>query len=217
MKKSLRPTHKSKTPVVGKEVDSISYFRDQIKEKENDIEKARESNETAESLGGAAAVFVEFRTQPAAQRAYQQIASSDILSLTPRFVGTTPNEVIWANLNLAPARRISQGGVAITLVIAVIVLWSIPVGVVGALSNVEYLAENFKWLAFLNKLPSGLMSLLSGLLPSLALSALASYVPNIFRCKCPPLIHTATFGLTQCRHLYKIRRADQDCHRAEGA
>jgi len=181
MKKSLRPTHKSKTPVVGKEVDSISYFRDQIKEKENDIEKARESNETAESLGGAAAVFVEFRTQPAAQRAYQQIASSDILSLTPRFVGTTPNEVIWANLNLAPARRISQSGVAITLVVAVIILWSIPVGVVGALSNVEYLAENFKWLAFLNKLPSGLMSLLSGLLPSLALSALASYVPKIFR------------------------------------
>jgi hypothetical protein len=183
MKMSLRPTHKSETPVVGKEVDSISYFRDQIKEKENDIEKARESNEAAESLGGAAAVFVEFRTQPAAQRAYQQIASSDILSLTPRFVGTMPNEVIWSNLNLQPARRISQSGVALALVIATIIFWSIPVSIVGAISNIEYLAENVKWLAFLNKLPPSIMSLLSGLIPPLLLSALARYVPNIFRCK----------------------------------
>jgi hypothetical protein len=185
MKKSLRPTHKSKTPVVGKEVDSISYYRDQIKEKENEIEKARESNEAAESLGGAAAVFVEFRTQPAAQRAYQQIASSDILSLTPRFVGTMPSEVVWANLNLQPVRRISQSGVALALVIATIIFWSIPVSIVGAISNIEYLAENVKILSFLNKLPPSLMSLLSGLIPPLLLSALARYVPNIFRCEYP--------------------------------
>lgn len=181
MKKSLRPTHKSKAPLIGKEVDSISFYRDQIKEKEEEIEKARESNEAADNLGGAAAVFVEFRTQPAAQRAYQQIASADILSLTPRFVGTTPSEVVWKNLNLPPTRRISQSGVALSLVIATIVLWSIPVSVVGAISNVQYLAENFKWLAFLHKLPSSVMNLLSGLIPSLLLSALASWVPKIFR------------------------------------
>ncbi|KAF1830421.1 DUF221-domain-containing protein [Decorospora gaudefroyi] len=181
MKKSLRPTHKSKTPVVGKEVDSISRFRDQIKEKEDEVNKARESNEAVQSLGGAAAVFVEFRTQPAAQRAYQQIASSDILSLTPRFVGTKPSEVVWANLNIQPARRISQSGVALTLVVATIIFWSIPVSIVGAISNIEYLADNVSWLAFLNKLPPSIMSLLSGLIPPLLLSALARYVPNIFR------------------------------------
>ncbi|RMZ72183.1 hyp1 [Pyrenophora seminiperda CCB06] len=181
MKKALRPTHKSKTPVVGKEVDSINYYRDQIKEKENEIEKARESNETAESPNGAAAVFVEYRTQPAAQRAYQQVASSDVLALAPRFLGHTPRDIVWENLNLPPARRISQSGVAISLVVATIVFWSIPVSIVGAFSNVQYLAENFKWLSFLNKLPPTLMNLLSGLLPPLLLSALASYVPNIFR------------------------------------
>ncbi|EMD65682.1 hypothetical protein COCSADRAFT_87066 [Bipolaris sorokiniana ND90Pr] len=181
MTKSLRPTHKSKTPVVGKEVDSISYYRDQIKEKEDEVQKARESNETAGNLGGAAAVFVEFRTQPAAQRAYQQIASADILSLTPRFVGTVPSEIVWSNLVLPPARRISQSGIALSLVIATIVFWSIPVSIVGAISNIQYLAENFKWLAFLNKLPPSLMSLLSGLIPPLLLSALARWVPDIFR------------------------------------
>ncbi|CBX94780.1 similar to DUF221 domain-containing protein [Plenodomus lingam JN3] len=181
MKKSLRPTHKEDKPIIGKEVDSIDYYRNQIKEKEAEITKARDSNENVDSQNGAAAVFVEFRSQVAAQRACQQIASSDILSLTPRYTGVRPNDVIWKNLNLAPARRISQDGVAITLVIATILFWSIPVSLVGALSNIQYLAENVKFLSFLNKLPPSIMSLLSGLIPPILLSALARWVPKIFR------------------------------------
>jgi hypothetical protein len=209
MKKSLRPTHKSKTPVVGKEVDSIEYFRNQVKEIEDDIVKARESNESVESHGGATAVFVEFRTQAAAQRAYQQIASADILSLTPRYVGTMPTEVIWANLNIAPARRISQSGLAVGLVVATIIFWSIPVSIVGAISNIEYLAE-FKWLAFLNNLPPSIMSLLSGLLPPLLLSALARYVPNIFRCECNCFTNSTKRVTDWYRYLYNIRRSYKD-------
>ncbi|EAT92483.2 hypothetical protein SNOG_00988 [Parastagonospora nodorum SN15] len=181
IKKSLRPTHRLKTEKVGKQVDSIDYYREKIKEKESEIERARESNATADSHGGAAAVFVEFRTQAAAQHACQQVASADILSLTPRYTGVKPNEVIWENLTLAPARRLSQEGIALALVIATIIFWSIPVSLVGAVSNIGYLAENFKWLAFLNKLPPTAISLLSGLLPPLLLSMLASYVPKIFR------------------------------------
>jgi hypothetical protein len=183
VRKSLRPTHRLKTAPVGKKVDSIDWFRRQIKEKEDEIEKAKDSNENVGSYNGAAAVFVEFRTQAAAQRAYQQVASADILSLTPRYTGIMPNEVVWENLTLPPARRLSQEGIALALVIATIIFWSIPVSLVGVVSNVGYLAENFKWLAFLNKLPPSLISLLSGLLPPLLLSMLASYVPKIFRCK----------------------------------
>jgi hypothetical protein len=174
VRKSLRPTHRLKTAPVGKKVDSIDWFRRQIKDKEDEIEKAKDSNENVGSYNGAAAVFVEFRTQAAAQRAYQQVASADILSLTPRYTGIMPNEVVWENLTLPPARRLSQEG---------IIFWSIPVSLVGVVSNIGYLAENFKWLAFLNKLPPSLISLLSGLLPPLLLSMLASYVPKIFRCK----------------------------------
>jgi hypothetical protein len=183
LRKSLRPTHRLKTAPVGKQVDSIDWYRKQIKDNEDEIEKARQSNESVDSQGGAAAVFVEFKSQAAAQRACQQIASADILSLTPRYTGVLPNEVVWENLTLAPARRLSQEGVALALVIATIIFWSIPVSLVGAVSNIGYLAENFKWLAFLNNLPPTIMSLLSGLLPPLLLSMLASYVPNIFRCK----------------------------------
>lgn len=183
MKQSLRPTHRLKTQPQ-RQIDSIDYYRDRIKEKESEIEAARDSNSSAESVSGAAAVFVEFCTQAAAQRSCQQIASSDLLSLTPRHTGIMPSEVVWENLTIPPARRMSQEGVAIILVIATIVFWSVPVSLVGAISNIEYLAENFEWLAFLNKLPSSILSLLSGLVPPILLSALARYVPNIFRCMC---------------------------------
>lgn len=183
VKDSLRPTYTLKTPPIGKKVDSIDYYRQQIKEKEHEIEKARESNEDVNNYGGAAAVFVEFCTQVAAQRACQQIASSDVLSLTPRYTGVMPNEVIWDNLSLAPASRLSYEGVAIILVVLTIIFWSIPIALVGAISNISYLADNVKWLGFLNSLPSPIISLLSGLIPPLLLSALASYVPKIFRCE----------------------------------
>jgi hypothetical protein len=182
IRKSLRPTHRLKTSQVGKQVDSIDYYREQLKKKQSEIERARESNENGDDPDGASAVFVEFRTQAAAQRACQQVATADILSLTPRYTGVMPSEVIWENLTLPPTLRISKGGIAIALVVATIIFWSIPVSLVGAISNIGYLAENFKWLSFLNRLDPSIISLLSGLLPPLLLSMLASYVPKIFRC-----------------------------------
>jgi len=183
IRKSLRPTHRLETSPVGKQVDSIDYYREQIRKKDEEIEKARESNESVASHGGAAAVFVEFRTQAAAQTAIKEVIKGDALSFTPRHTAVMPNEVLWENLTVVPASRVSQQGFAVALVIATIILWSIPVSFVGAVSNIGYLAENVKWLGFLNRLPESAISLISGLLPPVLLSMLASYVPKIFRCK----------------------------------
>ena len=182
VKKSLRPTHRLKTQKVGKQVDSIEWYREQIKEKEAEIEKARESNSTIGNNNGAA-VFVEFRTQAAAQRAYQQVTSSEVLALQPRYTDVMPGEAIWNNLTLPSARRLSQEGIAMALVIALIAFWSIPVALVGAWSNVSFLADRIKWLRFLDNLPEPVLGLLTGLVPPLLTSLLAKYVPNIYRCK----------------------------------
>lgn len=215
VKQSLRPTQRLKTvKPVGKQVDSINFSRDQLLEKEEEINKARESNATAQSHHGAAAVFVQFRTQAAAQKAYQQVASSDILSLTPRFTGVAPGEIVWENLTIPPSRRISQGILAHGLVIALIIFWSIPVAFVGAVSNVSYLAQNFKFLSFLNELPDGITNLLTGLLPPLLLSALSKYVPKIFRCKCVQVMSRNVTNVL--RHLHYIRRAHEDVYGIEG-
>ncbi|KAF2007232.1 DUF221-domain-containing protein [Amniculicola lignicola CBS 123094] len=180
LKKGLRPTHRSMTAPVGKQVDSIEVYRQQLLDKEAAIKTERESYQAPKSNGGAA-VFVEFRTQAAAQKAFQQVSSSHVLALNPRYTGVLPKEVIWNNLTLPPARRISQESIAHALVIATIIFWSIPVSLVGALSNVTYLAENYKWLAFLNKLPDSVLGLLTGLVPPMLLSLLSKWVPNIFR------------------------------------
>ncbi|KAF2709844.1 DUF221-domain-containing protein [Pleomassaria siparia CBS 279.74] len=182
-KKSLRPTHRLKTTTkdAGKKVDSIDWLRDQIKEKEIEIEKARDSNATAGSSNSAAAIFVEFTSQTAAQSAYQQVTSSELLALHPRFTGVMPGDVIWENLTIPSARRVSQEGLAHALIVALIIFWSIPVGLVGAWSNVSYLAENVTWLEWIKKLPDPILGLLTGLLPPLLTSLLAKYVPNIYR------------------------------------
>ncbi|KAF2752051.1 DUF221-domain-containing protein [Sporormia fimetaria CBS 119925] len=180
LKRAMRPTHRLKTSPVGKVVDSIDYLRDGVKEKDIAVENERASYQPRE-IQGSAAVFVEFRTLAAAQTAYQQVTSFGVMALTPRYTGVLPGEVIWKNLTLPPARRLSQDGVATALVVATIIFWFIPIAIVGAISNVSYLAENVKWLSFLNELPDVVMGLLTGLVPPLLISLLTTYVANIFR------------------------------------
>ncbi|KAJ8120359.1 hypothetical protein ONZ43_g2914 [Nemania bipapillata] len=163
-----------------KKEDTIQSLRDQLKEKVDLIEEMRKSHQIEEPYG-AAAVFVEFKTQTEAQRACQQVASSNPLALVPRYIGVKPNEVIWENLTIPSVRRISQQGIANLIVILSIVFWSIPSGLVGVVSNINYLAENVEWLHFLNDLPDPVTGLLSGLLPPLLTSLLSKDVPTLFR------------------------------------
>ncbi|KAI1145468.1 hypothetical protein F4825DRAFT_243856 [Nemania diffusa] len=164
----------------GKKEDTIQSLRDEIKEKQELIEEMRKDYQIGEPHG-AAAVFVEFKTQVEAQRACQQVASSNPLALMPRYIGVKPNEVIWENLTIPPVRRISQEGIATSIVILTIIFWSIPSGFVGVVSNISYLAENVEWLHFLNGLPDPVIGVLSGLLPPLLTSYLTKDVPLLFR------------------------------------
>ncbi|KAI1645199.1 DUF221-domain-containing protein [Daldinia loculata] len=180
VKKSIRPRHKPDVSPLNEKVDSIEWLREKIKEEEASIEDARNSYEIGET-NGSASVFVEFKTCAEAQRACQQVASSNLLALGPRYTGVSPQEVIWNNLTIPPARRISGEGTAMAIVIALIVFWSIPSGIIGLISNISYLADNVEWLSFLKDLPEPVIGLLSGLIPPLATSWLSKLVPSIFR------------------------------------
>ncbi|KAI1435467.1 hypothetical protein GGR50DRAFT_656775 [Xylaria sp. CBS 124048] len=164
----------------GQRVDTIKSLRDQVREKGELIEEMRKLHGVGEKHG-AAAVFVEFKTQAEAQRAYREVISPNRLALTPRYIGVRPSEVIWDNLTLSPIRRIAQEGVALCLVSSTIVAWSIPSGLVGLVSNISYLAENVEWLRFLKNLPDAVTGLLSGLLAPLLTSALTKDTPAMYR------------------------------------
>jgi hypothetical protein len=197
VKKSLRPT-KMLTMPVGKKVDKIEWLRKQVEEKTAEVKEARKSY-TAPHSDLSSAVFVEFSSQSAAQKAYQQLPSSQVLAMNPRYIGVLPKEVIWDNLTLHPASRISQGYGANALVAATIIFWTIPITVVGLISNIEYLTDKIKFLGFVNNLPAPVIGLLTGLLPPFLTSLLVSYVPNIFRCK---LLHR--------RHGYQTKQFHRD-------
>lgn len=181
-KKSIRPKQRSSYNPTSEKVDAIQFLRERIKEQESSIEYGRKQHEEKDKQEPAA-VFVEFKTLSDAQQAFLQVTSTDVLALSPRYLGVAPKEVLWQNLPIPPPQRISQEGIAATIVIALIVFWSIPSGFIGLISNVSYLAENFKWLAWLEDLPDVVIELLSGLVPPTLTSLLSKYVANIFRCK----------------------------------
>lgn len=179
-----RPKHRS-TPVIGSKDDTIDWAREKLPDLQNRIEKLRENADTTPQPD-TSAVFVCYSSPVAAQRAYRNVTFHPVVSsITPdRFIGVTPKEALWGNLTLTPADRLSRASVATALVIAAILFWSIPIGFVGAISNIKYLANEVKFLGFLNNLPSWIIGLLSGFLPPLAISTFVSYLPKMFRCKC---------------------------------
>jgi calcium permeable stress-gated cation channel len=179
--KDSRPTH-SLTPLVGKKVDTIQWSRGQVSEKAAQIQKAQEVASKGNSKHGCA-IFVEFETQAAAQKAYRQPSFHQPLHLDPRYIGVAPKEVIWKNLSFSLANHISRGSAATAFIAATILLWSIPIGILGTISNINYLTEQFHFLRFINKLPGSVLCLITGLLPPYLISELVSYVPKFFRCE----------------------------------
>lgn len=179
--KESRPTHRL-TPLAGGKVDTIDWSRNQVSEKAAQVQSARE-RASQEKPKHVRAVFVEFANQAAAQRAYQQLSYHEPLHLEPRYIGVVPKEVIWKNLSMSTANRISRDYVATVFIAATILLWSIPIGIVGTISNINYLTERFHFLRFINNLPDSVLGLLTGLLPPYLVSELVSYVPKIFRCE----------------------------------
>jgi calcium permeable stress-gated cation channel len=189
-----RPKHKL-TPVLGTKVDSIDWARKALPDRQSKIEKHREVSETPVKPKSSA-VFVAYSSPAAAQRAYNDVKFHPVISTITldRFIGVQPKEALWSNLSLAPPSRLSRASLATALVIATILFWAIPIGFVGAISNIKYLTDKVKFLRFLNNLPPSIIGLISGFLPPLIISTFVSYVPKIFRCGCtldPQLCHLA--------------------------
>ncbi|KIW11665.1 hypothetical protein PV08_10967 [Exophiala spinifera] len=174
-----RPIHRTHY-VLGDKIDSISHLQEDVTSVVSDVEKIREAG-VHERRVRHGAVFVEFKDQVSAHLAFQQVRHASPLTLQPKFIGVQPKEVLWQNLTLDPSLRITYSYLAIALALATIILWSIPVGIIGTISNINYLTEKFHWLRFINKLPEPVLALLTGLVPPLLLSTVVSYVPYFFK------------------------------------
>jgi len=169
-------------PLLGRKIDTITTARAELKaiipkvEQMQDIHRGRH----ADLLPAA---FVQFKSQRAAQAAYQQPFWQQPFQMQPSAIGIGPDEVIWNNLRISKSEKVVRSIVANTTITILILFWSIPVGLVGALTDIESLADSIPILSFVKDLPQPVLGVITGLLPTLLISALLALVPMICRCE----------------------------------
>lgn len=205
MKDGDRPTHKlGKIPLIGKKVDTIEWTRTELKRL---VPEVKHSQMTQQKFEGKLlpSVFVEFHTQQGAQAAFRRMTPKKSPNMLPRAVGVTPSEIIWKNLGISKKSRMARKFGTRTFLTLMILFWAIPVAVVGAISNINYLTDSMfpclkryngceltlftevPFLGFINSIPQVVLGVVTGLLPSILLSVLMALVPIVCRCKLPCL------------------------------
>lgn len=176
-----RPSHKlGFLGLIGKKVDTIDWCRQELLRLIPETEAAQAEYRSGNYKKNPA-VFIEFKSQAEAETAFQVLAHHQGLQMSPRYIGITPKDVVWKSLAMPWWQKVIRRYAVLAFVTALIIFWAIPVAVVGVISNISYLEQQFTWLSFLNKVPSVIMGVITGLLPSVALSILMSLVPVIMR------------------------------------
>ncbi|KUJ08233.1 DUF221-domain-containing protein, partial [Mollisia scopiformis] len=174
-----RPYHR---PIAnyGRRVDTIRWTRSRLKALGVKISKLRRDYRKGKGRPIPAA-FVEFHSQVDAQAAYQTLAHHTANNMRPEIVGVRPEEIHWKAMYFSWYERIIRRFLIQGFVAAMVIFWSVPAAIIGLISNVKYLTSKFIFLAWINKLPTVILGLISGLLPAVALSLLMSAVPIIMR------------------------------------
>lgn len=175
-----RPTHRTgPLGLIGKKVDTIEWGREELKTL---IPKA--DNAQADWLAGNyekhSAVFVEFYTQSDAQAAFQTTTHHHALHMAPRHIGVKPDEIVWKSLNFPWWQVIIRRYVVYAIIAVLIIFWAVPVAIVGIIAQVDTI-KTLPGLTWIQDIPSVILGVISGLLPSVALSILMSLVPVFMR------------------------------------
>lgn len=174
-----RPTMRTGSiPFVGQKVDAITYYKEQISQLNNEIERAKSNLNSYKVLNSA---FIQFHKPIAAHMAVQTVISSMPSTMTPRYNDIKPKNIIWSNLKLTYYEKRFRELIVLILTILLIIFWSIPVTFVGILSNLTYLTDKVTFLSFIYDLPTPLLGLITGLLPTVLLAILMALLPIILK------------------------------------
>ncbi|KFA80386.1 hypothetical protein S40288_09852 [Stachybotrys chartarum IBT 40288] len=128
------------------------------------------------------ACFIEFENVQAAHDAFYQAVSKgkgmkSKVKMTPAEFGVEPGN--WKNIIKKPTTIQAINLISTGFIAFLCIWWSIPVAAIGAISNINQLANTVGFLSFLNSIPQVVMGFITGLLPVLLLSILMKLVPVI--------------------------------------
>jgi hypothetical protein len=160
----------------GRKVDTISYCEETISQLNTEIERAKTNLNNYDVINSA---FIQFNKQIAAHMAVQSVVASIPVSMTPRYIGVKPTNIVWSNLKLTYYGLKFRQLAMLAATTALIVFWAIPVAFVGVLSNLTYLTNKLTFLQFINNLPDVLLGLITGLLPTVLLAILMALLPIV--------------------------------------
>ncbi|KAI9469016.1 MAG: hypothetical protein EXX96DRAFT_590161 [Benjaminiella poitrasii] len=178
----IRPTHRESSlpiplPFFGHKVDTLRFYHNQIKELNDNIS---EKQYDANNLNQTNSAFIEFNQQIAAHMAAQTLIHKKSMQMSPRYIGISPSDVIWENMNIRSFERLIRRMVSISCTAAIIIFWAIPVVFVQAIANIETLSKVVPFLSGINNLGHTAVGIIQGILPACALAILISLVPVIF-------------------------------------
>ncbi|KAI9152090.1 hypothetical protein HJFPF1_09313 [Paramyrothecium foliicola] len=176
----MRPSHRlGPLGLFGKKVDTIEWGRSELQRIVPQAETAQ-ADYRAGNYKAVNAVFVEFHTQSDAQAAFQVVTHHHVLQMSPKYIGVKPEEVVWKSLAIPWWQRVIRRYAVYAFITVMIIFWAIPVGIVGVIAQVNTL-QQLPGLTWIADIPSVILGVVSGLLPSVALAILMSLVPVIMR------------------------------------
>ena len=162
------------------QVDTIDWCRGKLAELNPQIQDMQDMHKSGDTKR-LSSVFIEFTSQSAAQVALQTLAHHKPLHMSPRYIGLTPEEIIWSNMKLLWWERLVKFATTTAFVVVLVIFWSLPVAVVGAISQIDFLAEKVPFLSFIKDIPKEFLGLITGLLPAVMLTVLMALLPVILR------------------------------------
>jgi hypothetical protein len=172
--KKERPTHKlGALGCFGEKVDTIEWCQTEIPRLTKELDERRQAaDKDYDTYKPQAAAFILFHTQIAAQIAVKAQAHHLPYRMANHYAGAHPQDVIWPNLSMNPYAAKIRSAIGWAITIAIVIFWTVVTGVVGVISNVKGLATNVSWLHWLDSIPSVVVGIIQGILPTVLLAVL---------------------------------------------
>ena len=126
-------------------------------------------------------ILIHLNDSVAAQCMSSTPASSDPNKMNLRYLGDSPQEIVYNHLGLGRNEEQIRRFVAWQLSLSLILLWTVPIALTAALSQLQALATAFSIEDAISHWPSWVLGILQGVLPSLALSMLMMLFPQLLR------------------------------------
>ncbi|KAA8901896.1 hypothetical protein TRICI_005974 [Trichomonascus ciferrii] len=184
---SSRPTHrllqmKLLWLIWFPKVDTLSWCKAELEKLSLQIETLQQKPASfpLDGHSSGASAFIEFHSQVSAHMACQSTIFPTPAP-NPPSIEVNPRGIIWSNLSLTEGVQLIRRGVSNLATTLLIVGWAFPVGFIGVISQLHYMAQLFPFLGWLNQMPSSLVETASGILPSISLSLLLATVPKLFQ------------------------------------